>query len=287
MNKTISNIRTSLEAVVARSSFFSLEETDGCFNVRYSETNPLRYQRGFILGFVSTYTSSITKRTSLSFFVFYGREKVTKVTRAAFFRFLNIEEESGNYHAKRIEEEAAADRCSKATDRVCDTLLGERLPCDLTYTASPSSETQTLTAGRRISKTVCALLASSFARGSWALSSSSSPATDAKLLTVFRVIEEDVRAIEGLPSPMLAAALAQSSPAPETSAPAINWKARFEKLAESVRYLSESAEYAYQLGCNVPSAEAWEHLDKQLDLLSDETRLVSPLPLPSSSFSSF
>lgn len=67
----------------------------------------------------------------------------------------------------------------------------------------------------------------------------------------------------------------------DNAAPAkINWKARFYALAESVRYLGESAEWSYELGCDVPHHDAWDHLEKQRAHLSDDTRLVRPLPLP-------
>ena len=67
----------------------------------------------------------------------------------------------------------------------------------------------------------------------------------------------------------------------DPAAPAkINWKARFYALAESVQVLGQSSEWSYELGCEVPHSDAWDHLEKQRVLLSDETRRVHPLPLP-------
>jgi hypothetical protein len=62
--------------------------------------------------------------------------------------------------------------------------------------------------------------------------------------------------------------------------PTINWKARFFALAESVQYLWGTSEWSYELGCEVPHPDAWNHLEQQRVHLSNETKLVHPLPVP-------
>lgn len=81
-----------------------------------------------------------------------------------------------------------------------------------------------------------------------------------------------------LPSP----SDASYTPLPTPPAPAaINWEARFHRLADAVRFLSETAVYSPTECCDIPTAEAWDFLERSVDHYSSET-IVKPLPFPRS-----
>lgn len=59
----------------------------------------------------------------------------------------------------------------------------------------------------------------------------------------------------------------------------INWERRFHELVVAIGHLNDTAEYEGSLGCMIPTAEAWEYLDKAVKHYSQNKR-VKPLPLP-------
>lgn len=160
----IQTLETSLERTLQTcpSLSYSQEGGEAGFTIRYSESHPLSFQRGRILGFVVATHMLCRKRktTRLAFFVFYG-DKAIRVTRQIFFITLANEIESAVYHTNRAEEKAE----EKAVNLACDTLLGEKLPNSI-LAISPEGDTLVrIPAHVKVTRTSCRSLVQAISSG--------------------------------------------------------------------------------------------------------------------------